>query len=221
MAGSSNCTASNIANPVAEGTEITGITAFPVMNYSVSVAQNGDTQAANLTNLNFCNVTVTYNHPKTGDNINTQVWLPFSGWNGRFQATGGGGFLAGQGPQGLAPAVNAGFAAAATDAGVGSSDYNIGPNDPPPGLTAPWALISDNNVNQYALQNFGAQAAHEMTLIGKSVIQSFYGANATYSYFTGCSTGGRQGYSLAQRYGGDYDGILAMAPAINWDSAYL
>ena len=220
LAASSNCTASTIAHPDVEGTTILGIQAAPVYNYSYSVAQDGNSQAMNLTNLNFCNVTVTYTHPKTGDNINTQVWLPLSGWNGRFQATGGGGFLATQGPQALAPAVHEGFAAAGTDAGVGGSDFVIGPDAPPPGLTAPWAQISYYNVNQYLLQDFAAQSLHEMTLIGKSVIASVYAQNATYSYFTGCSTGGRQGYMLAQRYGGDYDGILAMAPAINWDSTY-
>lgn len=55
-----------------------------------------------------------------------------------------------------------------------------------------------------------------MTVVGKAVTAAFYGRPARYAYFNGCSTGGRQGLSEAQRYPEDYDGILSAAPAINW-----
>jgi feruloyl esterase len=55
-----------------------------------------------------------------------------------------------------------------------------------------------------------------MTVVGKAVTAAFYGRPARYAYVNGCSTGGRQGLSEAQRYPEDYDGILSAAPAINW-----
>ncbi|MFD1049399.1 tannase/feruloyl esterase family alpha/beta hydrolase, partial [Kibdelosporangium lantanae] len=58
---------------------------------------------------------------------------------------------------------------------------------------------------------------HDLAVVGKDVIQRFYGRSAAYSYWTGCSTGGRQGYSEAQNYPHDFNGILAVAPAINWN----
>ncbi|WP_086851605.1 tannase/feruloyl esterase family alpha/beta hydrolase, partial [Amycolatopsis kentuckyensis] len=51
---------------------------------------------------------------------------------------------------------------------------------------------------------------------GKAVTQRYYQRPISYSYWTGCSTGGRQGYSEAQKYPGDFDGILANAPAVDW-----
>jgi pimeloyl-ACP methyl ester carboxylesterase len=104
-------------------------------------------------------------------------------------------------------AVNDGYAAAVTDGGHTET------NDREP----TWALSSPGNVNFHAVQDFAAVSLSDMTLLGKAITESYYGKKPDYSYWYGCSTGGRQGMMLAQRYPELYDGIVANAPAINWD----
>ncbi|MEU1593335.1 tannase/feruloyl esterase family alpha/beta hydrolase [Streptomyces sp. NPDC005708] len=153
----------------------------------------------------FCQVTVTLTHPGDGDHAKVQTWLPETGWNGRFQALGGSAYLAGDNGVGMGNAVKAGYAATTTDAGVGDV------------LDVSWVLSSNGQVNNALLKNFASRSQHEAAVVGKEVVDGIYGKRAAYSYFTGCSTGGRQGYMEAQRYPDDFDGILADAPAINWD----
>jgi hypothetical protein len=155
-----------------------------------------------------CEVTLYLTHPGASDHVRVAVWLPTSGWNGRFQGTGGGGYSAGVFELALAPAVQGGYAAASTDAGV-SSDFTS---------PASWALNPDGTVNTALLTDFAYRSEHDMAVAGKQIIASFYGRSAFYSYWNGCSTGGRQGLMEAQRYPADYNGIVADAPAINWDS---
>ncbi|MCT9935197.1 tannase/feruloyl esterase family alpha/beta hydrolase [Planotetraspora sp. A-T 1434] len=152
----------------------------------------------------FCQVTVTLTHPGDGDHAKVQTWLPETGWNGRFQALGGAAFLAGDNGVGMGNAVKSGYAATTTDAGVGDA------------LDVSWVLNSKGQVNNALLKNFASRSQHEAAVVGKDVVDAAYGKRAAYSYFTGCSTGGRQGYMEAQRYPDDYDGILADAPAISW-----
>ena len=79
-----------------------------------------------------------------------------------------------------------------------------------------WGVVSPGNVNLHALQNFGFRTTDELATIAKEVIHAYYGKEADYSYWQGCSTGGRQGLALAQHYPTQFDGVLAAAPAINW-----
>ena len=101
-----------------------------------------------------------------------------------------------------------GYAASSTDAGLLS-----------PSLFSPagWALQPNGEVNIDLLTNFASRSVHDMVVIGKTVTGSFYGTQVKYSYWNGCSTGGRQGMVAAQKYPKDFDGILAGAPAIYWD----
>jgi len=108
-------------------------------------------------------------------------------------------------------AVNNGYAAASTDGGHPSETADLA-------APANWALFSPGNLNLPLLQDFAAVALSDMTLLGQAITESYYGEKPAYSYWTGCSTGGRQGLMLAQRYPELYDGIVAVAPAINWDT---
>ncbi|MFF8908876.1 tannase/feruloyl esterase family alpha/beta hydrolase [Streptomyces olivaceoviridis] len=153
----------------------------------------------------FCDVTVTLTHPGQGDHAKVRVWLPLNNWNGRLQTIGGQAYAAGDYGVSLAAAVKNGYAAATTDAGVGTY------------IDTSWALTGEGKVDRALLKNFASRSEHEAAVVAKDVIDGFYSRPASYAYFNGCSTGGRQGYMEAQRYPDDYDGILANAPAINWD----
>ncbi|EON68639.1 hypothetical protein W97_07897 [Coniosporium apollinis CBS 100218] len=200
------CSASSIPNPELFGAEITSLTAHEVHNYSTTgEAYAAGGVARNYTGLEFCQVNITYTHPGANDSVHVQVWLPLSGWNQRFLGTGGGGFTTGTMAPALAPAIANGYSAASTDGGHG-----IGVS------ASTWALLSLGNVDLHLLVDFASRSLHDMTVLGKAVTESFYGTAPQYSYWNGCSTGGRQGLMEAQRYANDYDGILATAPAINW-----
>ncbi|KUF18694.1 tannase/feruloyl esterase family alpha/beta hydrolase [Streptomyces silvensis] len=153
----------------------------------------------------YCEVTVTLTHPGADDHAAVRTWLPVSGWNGRFQALGGSAYAAGDNGVGLAGAVKNGYAATTTDAGLGDV------------LDTGWALDRAGRVNTPLLKNFASRSQHEAAAVGKDVVDDVYGRRPSFSYFNGCSTGGRQGYMEAQRYPDDYDGILANAPAVHWD----
>ncbi|MCK2239820.1 MULTISPECIES: tannase/feruloyl esterase family alpha/beta hydrolase [unclassified Crossiella] len=153
----------------------------------------------------LCEIKVTLTHPGVNDKVLVAAWLPRAGWNGRFQGVGGGGYSMGNFDFGLAMALRDGYAAATTDGGVGADGL-----DP-----ASWALGPDGKVNEELLTNFSSRSLHDMAVVGKAVTAAHYGRPADYAYWNGCSTGGRQGLMNAQRYPGDYDGILAAAPAIS------
>jgi hypothetical protein len=137
--------------------------------------------------------------------INIEVWLPSQTWNGRFHGRAGGGVIA---YDDLAEALRAGFATATTDTGHAASDKY-------------WAMKADGSTNLPALEDFGWRSLHQMTITAKAVIAAFYGKAPRYSYFSGCSNGGRQGLMLAQRFPQDYDGIIAGCanPAFNRELA--
>jgi Tannase and feruloyl esterase len=148
-----------------------------------------------------CQVHLSVTHPPAGDDVNIDIWLPTRTWNGRFQGTGGGGFSGGS-PANLPEPLRNGYAAGATDTGHAGARGSFALN---PDGTLNWQLIEDN----------GYLAVHEMTVAGKALVRAFYGTGPRYSYFNGCSTGGRQGLIEAQRYADDYDGVAAGSPAIN------
>jgi len=164
--------------------------------------------------INFCNVTLTYTHPGWNDEVNVYVWLPLDekDWNGRFLGTGGGGWAAGF-EGGLAPAVGLGYAAAMTDAGHDAMGAGA-----KAATDGSWLLHGPSVVNLPLLYDFAYVALDDMTAIAKRMVESFYGRPAEYSYWSGCSTGGRQGMAQAQRFPENYDGILSAAPAMNWAS---
>ncbi|KAI3007355.1 hypothetical protein CBS147346_3164 [Aspergillus niger] len=104
-----------------------------------------------------------------------------------------------------------GFASASTDGGLpaGNGKDSSIPTD------LSWALSDENNVNWQLLENYASKATNDMAMIGQQIIKSYYNKSASYSYFAGCSGGGRQGLLMAQKFPDVFDGILAVSPAIN------
>jgi Tannase and feruloyl esterase len=148
----------------------------------------------------FCRVLVT-SKPSSDSDIKIEVWLPASGWNGKFQAVGQGG-LAGFIPYAeLAEALAVGYAAAGTDTGHVGGNADFMPAHPE------------------KLVDFAHRSIHEMAVVGKAVINGYYGNQPTWSYFNGCSGGGRHGLTSAQRYPDDFHGIVAGAST--WNQARL
>src|SRR5688572_27429727 len=137
----------------------------------------------------FCRVAATLTPSKESD-IKIEVWLPASGWNGKFQAVGNGGWNGNIDNNALAAGLRRGYATASTDTGH-------------QGGGGPWMQ------NREKLIDYGHRAVHEMTVKAKAIVNEFYGAAPRFSYFNGCSAGGRQGLVAAQRYPDDFDGIVA------------
>jgi len=148
----------------------------------------------------FCRVRVE-SHPSSDSDIKIEVWLPTKNWNGKLQGRGNGGFAGEIDDFSLALAVHEGYATAATDTGHAAS-----------GTDARWAIGHPEKVT-----DFGYRAIHEMTQDAKLVVKQFYGKHPLqHAYFASCSNGGRQALMEAQRFPGDYDGIIAGAPANYW-----
>ncbi|KAI1344217.1 feruloyl esterase B [Xylariaceae sp. FL0016] len=201
-----------------QATECASLTAPEVSGASVvsitAAERRGVQMAFSTTSLDICDVNVTLTHGTANDKVRIEVWMPLEGWNGRFQGTGGGGFIAGTFGIAMAPAVADGYAAASTDAGLATT-FDGKSNSPNGSSNA--ASGTALGTNTQLLTNFASLSYHEMAIVGKALTKSFYGNAPSFSYWNGCSTGGRQGMSEAQAFPDDFDGILAMAPAINWN----
>jgi feruloyl esterase len=141
----------------------------------------------------------------TAPTVTFEVWLPLQNWNGKFQGVGNGGTAGVISYVAMAAALTRGYATASTDTG----HVNNGAFD------SSWAIGRPELV-----ADFGHRGLHVMTENGKRITQTFYEKRPAYSYFVGCSKGGQQGLMEAQRYPGDYDGIIAGAPANNWTRFY-
>jgi pimeloyl-ACP methyl ester carboxylesterase len=176
------------------GATITAAQEIPAGEYTPP----GGGQQTNLPT--FCRVALTVT-----PQIRIEVWLPKDTWNGRYRGEGGGGYAGQISYGGLAAGIRAGYAAASTDTGHAASTGGS------------FALNPDGTLNTSLIVDFAERSLHELATKAKAVIKAYYGATPTYSYWNGCSTGGRQGLMAVQRFPAEYDGLVVGAPAINWD----
>jgi feruloyl esterase len=160
----------------------------------------GSTNA--ITNLPpFCRVAGTIK-PTKESNIVFEVWLPLETWNGKFAGVGNGGWAGTISFGPLAAQLRRGYAAASTNTGH--------------------AAVPGEDMAKFAYEypeqliDFAYRAHHETTGRGKAITKAFYSRAPERAYWFGCSSGGYEGLMEAQRFPGDYDGIVAGAPANNW-----
>jgi len=138
--------------------------------------------------------------------IGFEARLPVDGWNGKYLQSGCGGFCGGvlADKEGLSnsinPALRRGYVVMTTDAGHQSAHIGV----------AEWAFHNDAAEKQYADESI--KRAYKA---GRSLTRAFYGKKARYSYFSGCSNGGRMAAIAAQRYPKLFDGIISGCPVLD------
>ena len=161
-------------------------------------------------NVAYCQVNILYG-TNPDQNINIRVGLPLNSvdggtggvqgaWNGRTQGIGGGGC---SGSLAVNAPVNARYVGSGSDAGHPGGDCEPGVN-------------LDGTYNYQFINDFIRNGMKQQILLSKAVTSTYYAEKPAYNYWNGCSTGGRQGYVLAQELPDELDGILANAPAIYW-----
>src|SRR5688572_8683961 len=180
-----------------------GLLTNPAVKAATSVIGTTGTTA-------FCDVNIRYGE-NDAQNINIRVGLPLNSldggaggvqgaWNGRTQGIGGGGC---SGSLGVNGPVNAGYVGSGNDTGHTGGNCEPGVNE-------------DGTYNLQFINDFIRNGMKQQVLFSKAVANTYYAMKPAYNYWNGCSTGGRQGYVVAQELGQELDGILANAPAIYW-----
>lgn len=124
------------------------------------------------------------------------MWLP-TDWNGRFLGVGNGGM------SGCIKYDDINYGAAHGFATIGSNNGHDGTSGLP--------FLNNSGV----VEDYVYRAIHTESVLGKAITEQFYDAKPHKSYYLGCSTGGRQGFKEAQDFPGDFDGIVAGAPAFD------
>ncbi|KAJ6484413.1 tannase and feruloyl esterase [Mycena vitilis] len=130
--------------------------------------------------------------------IRAEAWLPDE-WYGRFLGVGNGGL------GGCISYRDLTYGASLHFATIGSNNGHDGDTGRP--------FFQDPEV----LNDFAFRSIHVESVVGKQIVEEYYGRPHEKSYYLGCSTGGRQGTYSALHYPEDFDGIIAGAPATDFN----
>ena len=153
--------------------------------------------------------------PSTSPGIGIEIWLPAkANWNNRVHAVGGGGWMGGAAGSATEIASSGLWDAAgiATSEGAVSSLTDTGHST----FDGSFAMKPDGTINKTLWTDYASRAIHEQTVKTKALATAYYGSAPKYMYWEGGSKGGLQGLDLAQNNPGDYDGIIANYPAVNF-----
>ncbi|KAH6661288.1 Tannase/feruloyl esterase [Truncatella angustata] len=199
------CTVSNVQAALPANGTLLGINLLPE-TVTASPLYNVTAGMGSTESYSYCNVTVSFTHTGKGDVIPIKLAFPEpSNFENRWYLAGGGGFsISSDATGGLAYAAASG----ATSGGYDAFDYSYDEK----------VLYGNGSINWDATYGFAYVALGELTKIGKPTTQAFYGLDDTkiYTYFEGCSDGGREGMSQVQQWGEEYDGVVAGAPAFRF-----
>jgi tannase len=160
--------------------------------------------------FDYCNVSFSYSHDGLNDTVVLTYWLPAPGnFQNRYLSTGGGGYAINSGTQSLPGGLIYGAVAGITDGGFGVNQ----------GTAINTFLVANGTLNWHNIYMFGYEAIHEMGELGKSFTKTFFNMSEStklYSYYQGCSEGGREGWSQVQRFADQFDGASIGAPAFRF-----
>ncbi len=171
--------------------------AVPVTSGTFTEDTRFDPQIKVYKNLpRFCRVRGV-SRPTDDSEIGFEVWLPLEGWDRRLHMVGNGAYSSNIYYTQMAERLQASDIAVATDTGHHGKDLSFGDGHPE------------------KIRDFAGRSVHESAVAAKAIAKYFYGTAPSFSYFSGCSTGGYQGLMAAQKYPGDFDGIIAGAPGNN------
>ena len=145
----------------------------------------------------FCRVEATA-RPTTDSEIKFEVWIPpADAWNGKFEGVGNGGYSGAIAYAAMAAGLRRGYATASTDTGHAGDDMKFAQGHPEKLIDWAWCAL------------------HVTTETARLIVRDHTGRFAEHSYFNGCSSGGHEALTEAQRFPEDYDGIIAGDPANN------
>lgn len=185
---------------------------LPNMVFTCTPPYTACTVSHNASPVGHCEI-VGYINSRTGVGgkdyaIGFHLRLP-DNWNERFYFQGGGGTDGSLADSLGSGALSSGYAVVSTDAGHDNTiDF-----DPNAGGTAAFG------VDPQARIDYGYNAVDQVTQTAKIIINNYYGSNPLYSYFVGCSNGGRQGMVASQRFPTYFDGIVAGDPGFDLPKA--
>lgn len=211
------CTVSYVNGSLPHDVTYLGTTSVTIDPSSIQVNPviNDTVSGANFfpdAEFDYCNVTFAYTHTGRNDSVQVAYWLPTpASFKNRYLSTGGGGYAinSGTGNTGSLPGgVIYGAVSGATDGGFGSFLDNFDSV----------YIIQNGTADLESLFMFGYQGINELTLLGKLFTQNFFNMSddsKLYSYYQGCSEGGREGWSQVQRFT-NFDGVITGAPAFRF-----
>jgi feruloyl esterase len=197
--------------PVFPGTACEGLAALTIPDVKITAAATVEAGSFTTPGMKqpavlpvFCRVQGVET-PTSDSHIQFEVWIPYT-WNGKLQEVGVGGYDGSISYDAMATALNRGYAVVGNDVGHTGGDLKFGFGHPEKVIDWAW------------------RAMHVSVVTAKLIVRNAMGRQPDHAYFVGCSTGGHQALSEAQRFPDDFDGIVAGDPAydrLHETAAYL